>query len=604
MTVIIYGATPAGLLSAIAAARKGKTVQIIAPEYHIGGMVTGGLGATDVANTDTIGGISKEFLNNVYNKYISMYGMGSQQVKDSAGGYRFEPSISESVLLDMVSQESNISIQLQEPIDYVTKIGTVIQSITTKLGNTYFGSEFIDGTYEGDLLALAGVSYVIGRESSSDYNESYAGVRHVSGCSNLDPVGTGDLKTQSYTYRLCATKDNFIPWSKPDNYDVSKYDFLSQLFLKNPNSIISNVITFTKLPNNKYDLNHIDNIGMNWDYPNGSMKDRDSIIQEHISYQKGFLWYLSTDSRVPLQIQNEINSWGLADDEFMDNNNWPYQLYVRECKRMVGSYVLTQIDLLTQTIKSSSISIGSYTIDSHHVQKIIADNGDIAFEGNIDITVPTYSIPYQCIVPKATECTNLIVPVCISATHIAFGSIRMELNWMMLGEVAGIAACLAIDSNRTVQNVDNSTLRCKIYEAGIPICPDQCIRPMAIDDKQALKVGLWIESCSIAGFIGPCYIHDGNIDKGTKSVTFTGALSGPGLYDVLFYYTSCSNRATNVPVRINGQLVYVNERLTPSYGGYINLGTFYVPSNPKVIVSTEGTDGYVVADAVRFVKKS
>jgi hypothetical protein len=405
----------------------------------------------------------------------------------------FEPHVAEQVFEDFV-KENNIVIYRDEWLNRENGVVTVdgkITSFTTLSGKTFKGKMFIDATYEGDLMASAGVSYHVGRESNDTYGEQWNGVQtgvlhhghwfkaKISPynipddpSSGLLPLisaehpgeyGQGDDKVQAYCFRTCMTNhdENRLPFPKPENYDASQYELLVRVFDSGWKDWFNK---FDPIPNRKTDTNNhgpfsSDNIGMNYDYPEASYERRREIIKQHEDYQKGLLWFVANDPRVPDDIRLKMATWGLAKDEFVDNGNWPHQIYVREARRMIGDYVTTEHDVLLKREVPRPVGMGSYHMDSHNVQRYITPEGYVQNEGDIGVGPPApYSISYGSLVPKQNECTNLLVPVCISSSHIAFGSVRMEPVFMILGQSAAAAAVLAIDQNRAVQEVPYADL--------------------------------------------------------------------------------------------------------------------------------------------------
>jgi hypothetical protein len=284
--------------------------------------------------------------------------------------------------------------------------------------------------------------------------------------------GTADKRIQAYCFRMCLTDvaTNQIPFSKPEGYDPMRYELLLRTILAEANPYGNQYFMTTRMPNGKTDSNNkgpfsTDNIGMNYDYPEGDYAVRKQIIKEHETYQKGFLWFLANDPRVPEKLREHVGRWGLPKDEFTDNGHWSHQLYIREARRMVGAYVMTQLNCQGQTKIDNSVGMGAYTMDSHHVQRYVDNNGHVRNEGDVEIGgFGPYPIAYGAIVPKRDECENLLVPVCLSATHMAFGSIRMEPVFMVLGQSAATAAAQAIDANVAVQDVDYAKLRKRLLE--------------------------------------------------------------------------------------------------------------------------------------------
>ena len=406
----------------------------------------------------------------------------------------FEPHVAEKVFEDMVAEEQ-IRVDRDEWLDrekgVELKDGNIV-SITTLSGKTYTGKMFLDTTYEGDLMAAAGVSYHVGREGKEVYGEEWNGVqtgvlhhKHWF-ASDISPYvvpgdassgllpkvsaehpgekHSGDDKIQAYCFRMCMTNhpENRIPFPKPEGYDPLNYELLARVFETGRKDWFEK---FDPIPNHKTDTNNhgpfsSDNIGMNYDYPEASYERRKEIIKEHENYQKGLLWFVANDPRVPEDIQTEMQTWGLSKDEFKDNGNWPHQIYVREARRMIGDFVMTENELLKKSPTPKPIGMGSYTMDSHNVQRYIKPDGFVQNEGDIGVsTNGPYTISYGSLVPKKEDCKNLLVPVCLSSSHIAFGSIRMEPVFMILGQSAAAAAVLAIDENTVVQDVDYNKLK-------------------------------------------------------------------------------------------------------------------------------------------------
>ncbi len=513
--IIIYGGTSAAIIAAVEAKQSGKSVLVVSPDVHLGGLTSGGLGWTDTGDKRVIGGLSREFYHRVFMHYNSKeawtwqlkeaYGNKGQGTRAMDGDSRtmwiFEPSVAERIFEDFV-KEYKIQVDRDEWLDrengVVIEDGKII-SMTTLSGKTYSGKMFLDATYEGDLMAAAGVSYHVGREASSVYDEAWNGVQtdvlHHKHWFQSDispyvipddpssgilprvshePPGekhSGDDKIQAYCFRTCLTNHeaNRLPFPKPENYDPLQYELLARSLATGRKDFFEK---FDGIPNYKTDTNNhgplsSDNIGMNYDYPEASYKRRKEIIKEHEDYQKGLYWFVANDPRIPKDIQSEMQKWGLANDEFTDNGNWPHQIYVREARRMIGQYVMTENELLKKRPTPNSVGMGSYTMDSHNTQRYIKDDGFVQNEGDIGVnTKGPYAISYGSLVPKKEECTNLLVPVCVSSSHIAFGSIRMEPVFMILGQSSAAAAILAIDNHVAVQDVDYEMLKKNLEEKG------------------------------------------------------------------------------------------------------------------------------------------
>lgn len=513
--VIVYGGTSAAVTTAVQVSRMGKSVIIVSPDTHLGGLSSGGLGFTDTGKKEAIGGLAREFYHRVWQHYQdsnawkwqkkSEYGNKGQGTAAIDGEKRtqwiFEPGVAEQVFEDLI-KENDVAVYRDEWLDresgVVVEDGE-IQSMATLSGKTFKGKMFVDATYEGDLMATAGVSYHVGREANSVYNETWNGVqtgtlhhKHwfmsdtspykipgdpASGVlpliSTEDPgtKGAGDHRIQAYCFRLCMTDhpENRIPFPRPTNYDASRYQLLTRVY---QNGRRDHFEKFDPIPNRKTDTNNhgpvsSDYIGMNYDYPEASYQRRQEIINDHKNYQQGLLYFICNDPSIPEDIQTAYREWGLAKDEFTDNNNWPHQLYIREARRMIGEYVTTEHDITSEYDTPRSVGMGSYAMDSHNVQRYIKPDGFVQNEGDIGTSVKQpYRISYGSIIPRREECKNLLVPVCVSSSHIAFGSVRMEPVFMILGQSAGTAAVIAIDDNTGVQDLPYKKIRARLLEDG------------------------------------------------------------------------------------------------------------------------------------------
>jgi len=506
--VIVYGGTSAAVTAAVQVVKQGKTVLVVSPDKHLGGLSSGGLGFTDTGNKSVIGGLAREFYHRVFMQYDKPeawewqkkeeYGNKGQGTPAMDGADRtmwiFEPKVAEQVFEDFV-KENNLKIYRDEWLDRekgVEKKDGRIVSIKTLSGKTFKGKMFIDATYEGDLLASAGVKYHVGREANSVYNEQWNGIqagvfqhKHYFQ-KNISPYkiegdpksgllpyitdekigknGEGDDKIQAYCFRMCLSSnpDNRIPFPKPEGYDRSKYELLARVYKAGWTETFQK---YDPIPNKKTDTNNhgpfsTDFIGANYDYPDATYERRKEIIKEHELYQKGLMYYLSNDEAVPADVRAEMNKWGLPKDEFKDNGGWPHQLYIREARRMIGQEVMTENETLGKKAVSQSVGMGSYSLDSHNAQRYVTEDGYVQNEGDIGVHPKTpYSISYGSIIPKKEDCENLLVPVCVSSSHIAFGSIRMEPVFMILGQSAASAAIQAIDRKVSVQEVDYEKLK-------------------------------------------------------------------------------------------------------------------------------------------------
>ncbi len=528
--VVVYGGTSAGIASAIQSSRMGKSVVLIEPGKRLGGLTTGGLGQTDIGNKHVVGGISREFYQNISKYYQvpenwkwqkrSDY-MDEGQTRTAKGEdamWTFEPSAAMKVFHQMLSGEK-VKVVYGERLNRktgVTKKEGRIVSIEMENGTRYTGKMFIDATYEGDLMASAGVSYSVGRESNSEYGETLNGVqanrinrtlkwtlsRNAHNHNFIDGVdpyvkkgdpgsgllpyiveggkpgidGNGDKGIQAYCFRMTLTDhpENRIPFKKPDNYKEINYELLFRNYeaatgpIEEMYSYGDKLVPWinSPMPNRKTDTNNqkgfsTDFIGQNYDYPEASYEEREKIVQAHRDYQQGLMWTLAYHPRIPKKVRDAVSKWGTCKDEYeKGSNGWQEQLYIREARRMKSDYVMTQKNCERIDVVEDPVGMGAYGMDSHHVQRYVDANGFVQNEGNVEAHVPNpYPISFRSIVPKKDECNNLLVPVCVSATHIAFGSIRMEPVFMVLGQSAATAACQAIDQQKAVQDIDYSLLK-------------------------------------------------------------------------------------------------------------------------------------------------
>eukprot|EP01121_Diplochlamys_sp_Union-15-3_P008149 TRINITY_DN2143_c0_g1_i1.p1 TRINITY_DN2143_c0_g1~~TRINITY_DN2143_c0_g1_i1.p1 ORF type:complete len:528 (+),score=88.15 TRINITY_DN2143_c0_g1_i1:93-1676(+) len=487
--VVVYGATASGVTAAIAVANEKKSVVIIEPGVNVGGMVSGGLGMTDKGDPSVIGGNALEFFKRVGAHYNS---------KDPK--WTFEPHVAEDIFVNWL-QDMKVTVVYQQRITQISKVGTTIQSITTNTGAQYSAKIFIDATYEGDLMALGKISYAWGREGVEQYNETYAGVLkepwphgghqfrvpvnpyddngkllpmvHAKG---PGVIGSANKQVQSYNYRMCLTQNatNKIPLPEPENYNPANWELFRRYFsaLGNQSLSLSHFMTISMMPNGKTDINNngaisTDFINGAWEYPEADWTTREEIKNLHIQYTLEFFYFLAHDSSVPLNVRNEMLSWGLPKDEFIKTNHWPHQLYVREARRMIGEYVMTQHDRHETITKPDTVGLGSYNIDTHNAQRYATEDNTTLNEGDVEVSYPVhFELPYRALVPKSAECTNLIVPVCVSSSHIGYGPIRLEPQFMILGQSAGVAASFAIEDNVSVQSVNIEKLQKRLRELG------------------------------------------------------------------------------------------------------------------------------------------
>ncbi len=628
--IVVYGATSAGIVAAVQARRMGRTAVVIEPGTHLGGLSTGGLGMTDSGTKESIGGIAGEFYRRVHAKYA-----GTPVTPTSPARFTFEPHVARAVFDDLLAA-AGVPVYYSMRLSTVTRAGSRITELATDNGQVFRAPMFLDCSYEGDLMHRAGVTWTAGREANATYGETINGVqlrdKHqftlpvspyrtagdpASGllpgiAASVPPNGTADTRIQAYNFRMCLTQAaGRIPFPRPAGYNVADYELLWRYIQA---GYTGPFFTTHSVGGGKTDSNNngafsTDHIGGNYDYPTASYAVRDAIFAEHRRYQQGLMWFLANDSRLPAAIRTATASWGLAADEFTTTGGWPPQLYVREARRMVSAYVMTEHDCRRTVRASDPVGMASYTMDSHNCQRVVV-NGLVKNEGDVQVGVPgPFPISYRSIVPNASQCTNLLVPVCLSASHIAYGSIRMEPVFMILAQSAATAAILATDAAVSVQALNYPALAARLRADGqilqwpLPV-PGEVI----VDNAAAsgvTRAGTWLRSTSIGGFYGADYEHDDNTGKGVNRLRFTPALPAAGSYTVYLRWTAHTNRASNVPVDVvhSGGITTRTVDQRVSGGQWVSLGSYSFAAGTagSVLLRTENTDGYVVADAARFV---
>jgi hypothetical protein len=668
--IVIYGGTSGGIAAAVQATRMGKSAAVIEPTNRVGGLTTGGLGQTDIGNKSVIGGISREFYQAVRQYYSDPEAWNwqtRQQYQDSgqtrtAEGedamWTFEPSAALKIYQSWIDEN-------QIPVFYGERLnrqsGVVLRgssparitSIQMESGMVFNGSMFLDASYEGDLMAAAGVAYTVGREANSHHGETLNGVQTAQAIHHqlvrgvdpnitagdpnsgllpfLEPAppsedGAGDHRVQAYCFRMCLTDHdaNRIPFHKPPGYDPQWYELLLRNYEAGEKGL---PWINSSMPNRKTDTNNrlgfsTDFIGQNYDYPEASYQRRDEIAVQHRLYQQGLMWTLANHPRMPEHIRREVSRWGMCKDEFPEGNGWQEQLYVREARRLVSDYVMTQHHCQGREEAEDSVGMAAYTMDSHHVQRYVDANGHARNEGDVQVGgFSPYPISYRSIVPSERECENLLVPICLSASHIAFGSIRMEPVFMVLGQSAATAAAHAIDEQVGVQRIDYKKLQNRLLADNQVLKwtgprrtpPPSGIDPsklpgIVVDDNQATLNGFTPVGTTVGPFVGSGYRHDGDSDKGHQQARFTVKVDESGLYQVSISYSAHPNRASNVPVYIqhaDGETtVQVDQRKTARIDKLFEpLGKFPFQSGKDytVVISNAGTDGHVLVDALQLL---
>ncbi len=671
--LVIYGGTSAGITAAVQAKRMGATVIVLEPSARIGGLTTGGLGQTDIGRKAAIGGISREFYQRIRQHYAddANWTWETQNSYRSSGQSRtlanedtmwtFEPSAALKVMRDFVT-ENQIKLihnarldrtpldQHKQRVKGVVMDNATIMALITEDQKTYRGRCFIDATYEGDLLAGAGVSYVVGRESAKLYDETLNGVQtkralHHQLRAGVDPYRIpgnpssgllpdidatgpgeeqmGDHRVQAFCFRMCLTDQpaNRMKLVKPTDYDPLDYELLFRNFEAGAKVL---PWSFSLMPNRKTDINNnrgvsTDFIGQSYQYPEASYQAREAIVNQHLQYQKGLLWTLANHPRVPLTMRQQVSQWGPCRDEFTSSDGWQRQLYVREARRMVGKTVMTQNHCQGSLIANQPVGLAAYTMDSHHVQRYVDKNGHVRNEGDVQVGgFSPYGIEYGSLTPLEAECNNLLVPVCLSASHIAFGSIRMEPVFMVLGQTAATAAIHAILENQTVQNINYDSLRRRLLrdqqvlswtytdeKSPLSIDPKR-FSGIVLDDNQTKRNGFDSISQSAGPFLSSHYRHDSNAGKGLQEATFTFHIKKAGRYKLQLAWTAHANRATNVPITLSSstgkQNLLLNQQQKPEEAPFGTLGTFnLVPGIVTIGIRNSNTDGYVIVDGARII---
>ncbi|WP_126249021.1 FAD-dependent oxidoreductase [Chitinophaga rhizosphaerae] len=632
--ICVYGGSSAGVIAAYTASKMNKSVVVIEPGKRLGGLTSGGLGYTDIGNKYAISGISRDY----YRRIGKHYGKFETWI--------FEPSVAEKVFKQYV-QEAALDIVYDHRITKVKKSGGKVTEIQlessvggTPKVSTVRAKMYIDCSYEGDLLALAGISYTVGREANAQYGETYNGVqlrdKHqfpegidpykipgdpTSGVLwgiSTEPLaaqGVGDKKVQAYNFRICLSNqpENRVPITRPEGYDSTRYELLLRVVNRIKPGNLNGILKFDRMPNHKTDINNngsfsTDMIGMNWNYPEADYATRANITKAHELYNKGLLYFIGHDPRMPENLRKEMLQWGYPKDEYVEFGNWSPQMYVREARRMVGAYVMTQANCEGRATVDDGVGMAAYTMDSHNCQRIIVD-GMVKNEGDVQIGgFGPYPISYRSIIPKAEDCGNVLVTICLSASHIAYGSIRMEPVFMVLGQSAATAASMAIDAKQTVQQVDVAKLRETLRARPLATNATAEILVDNDDQQQVTVTGNWKKINR--GAYGPsAYVSE----KGAAgTVRFTPKVVRSGIYKVYSYVPKQADMSNHTSIKIStdGKSVKPLDFAADAVkvegqtsGEWVDLGTVKLTKGGKgyVEITTDGADGVVVADAVLFI---
>ncbi|HYH55191.1 MAG TPA: FAD-dependent oxidoreductase [Anseongella sp.] len=639
--ICVYGGTSAGVIAAYTAKKMGKSVLLVEPGDRLGGLTSGGLGYTDIGNKYAVTGLALDF----YRRMGRHYGKFEQWI--------FEPRVADSLFKDYI-ERADVDVFYGHRIHSAVKEEGLIREIVLENaadpgaapGRTVSAKMFIDCSYEGDLMAKAGVSYTTGREANSQYGETYNGVQLMQGHQfpdGIDPYkvpgepesgllwgispeplaaqGSGDKKIQAYNFRICLTDDpgNMVPITRPAGYDSTRYDLLLRLFEAQPQKRkLNDYFIWSRMPGNKTDINNrgafsTDMIGMNHDYPEADYEARKAIVKQHEDYTKGLLYFYGHDPRVPEELRAEMLKWGYPRDEYSRNGHWSPQLYVREVRRMIGGYVMTQANCVGREVVRDGVGMAAYTMDSHNCQRIVIEKEGrkmVKNEGNVEIGgFGPYPVSYRSLVPKAEECRNLLVPVCLSASHIAYGSIRMEPVFMVLAQSSAVAASMAIDSGEDVQQVEAARVR--DFLRTNPLA-DGSTPEIMVDNRDAeqLRVrGGW--KAVKKGSYGPDMLLLDSASSAAHAVRFIPEITESGEYDVYTYYPRLMDGASETSILIAGgketrEVIVKKEAVTiegQTSGEWVHLGTTSLEKGKEAYVEISGkdADGAIVADAVLWV---
>ena len=640
--ICVYGGTSAGVIAAYTAKKMGKTVLLIEPGQHLGGLSSGGLGFTDIGNKYAISGLALDF----YRRIGQHYGKFEQWI--------FEPHVAEDNFKGYI-QRGNVEVLYTSRLRSVEKQGTDIASIVIEnsrqpqatTNKIIKAKMFIDCSYEGDLMAKAGVSYIVGREANATYNETFNGVQIKDKHQFLDgidpyktkkdpasgllwgisdkpsqPRGSGDKKVQAYNFRICLTSDpaNQIAITQPAGYEPAKYELLIRVLEKEPQRPFNLILKPDPMPNQKLDINNngpfsTDMIGMNYEFPEADYAKREEIQKAHELYIKGLLYFIGHDPRVPAHLRTEMLRWGYPKDEYTDNGNWSPQMYVREARRMIGAYVMTQANCQGKERITDEVGMAAYTMDSHNCDRVVITENGVAMvknEGDVqEGGFPPYPISYRSIIPKENECGNLLVPVCLSASHIAYGSIRMEPVFMVLGQSSAVAAALAIDQKTTVMKVDISKLQNIL--ASNPLA-DGSSADIFIDNEKTGNIvltGDWKKINDSKNSYGISWLQSDAGGTDSRSARFIPEIRKAGKYHVYTYVPKITGASSAIVFNVsdgkNKKEVTLDHKNVvvqgQTSGEWVSLGSYQFPEGKKgyVEVTNKKADGIVIADAVLLV---
>ena len=658
--VLVYGATPGGFCAAIAAAREGASVVLLEPSDHVGGVNTGGLSFSDSNQTvrSTVMGLFDEWHSRVEKDYQSRGVTLNYKVSEKDNkSWTYEPSVAAKVTKEMLD-EAGVKVLTKQVISKVSKDGAKITHLLTSSGSDFTAKSFVDATYEGDLMAAAGVSWTIGREGRKEFGEPLAGKQYpkprmpISGLdsegkplplittTNAGPDEEGDKNVMVYSFRLCLTGDpaNRVPFPKPAHYDPARFEAVRRYYAQEKRPIL--LWDLYPLPGNKFDANNgigkqfsMGLVGACNGWSEADEPGRAKIWEEHKQYTLEMYQFLTTDSSVPENLRKQLGDLGLCKDEFPSYDHWSPQLYVREGRRMKGLYVVSQKDIMDEPQKDDPIVVSSFPIDSHDCQRV-GTKDEVVNEGTIIPVRMTgrrhgfpYHIPYRAILPKAEECSNLLVPVALSCTHVALSSIRVEPTWMILGQSAGIAAALSAKQNSTAQALPYPALRERLLAQKqvldlpeLPALPPEPSTPMSIDpkmlpgivldDSHAELVGPWSRSSNFKPHIGTGYLHDDKRSDGQCVATFRFKAPKSGRYDLRLAYSKHETRTTKLPITIQSgthktELIADETQPLPHADAFRSIGTVELTADSETVITLRNanTEGFVIVDAIQLLEK-
>lgn len=664
--VIVYGATPGGFCAAIAAAREGASVILLEPTDHVGGVNTGGLCFSDSNQTvrSTVLGLFEEWHLRIEKDYQQRnVALPYKVAEKDHKPWTYEPHVAAKITKQMLD-EARVKVLTKRVLQQVKKEGARITQITTSDGE-FTAKVFVDGTYEGDLMAASGVGWTIGREGRKEFDESLAGKQYGTGpptsakakmpisgyddngkvlplitSTDVGPNEEGDSNVMVYSFRLCLTKnpENRVPMPKPAKYDPARFEVVRRHLQKGGRGV---GFDRYELPGDKFDGNNsiggqfsLGLVGACNGWSEASEEERKVIWEAHKQYTLEFYQFLTTDPAVPEASRKQFAELGLCKDEFPEYGHFSPALYVREGRRMKGPYVVTQNDIMKTPQKDDAIAVSSFPIDSHDCQRVALKDGGVLNEGTMLIRMEgrrhgyPHHIPYGAITPKEAECDNLLVPVALSCTHVAISSIRVEPTWMILGQSAGIAAALSAKQNVSVQKLPYPALRERLLAQkqvlDLPVLPElppatkeavkvdpKTLPGIVLDNAQAELKGGWGRSSGFEPHVGTGYLHDNKRGDGQSSATFRFKAPKSGRYDLRMAYSPHETRAKNVPVTIqNGgnKIEIMADQTLPLPAGeaFRKIGTIELNADAEITitVSNVGTSGFVIVDALQLIEST